>query len=75
VQRPGTLERHIPGISTKVLNERLRKLEAFGLIAKAAYASLPPRTVFSLTPNGSKVVAIIAQIYALDDELQQQKAK
>ena len=42
VTRPGTLERHIAGISTKVLFERLRKLTAYGVLSKLVYAEVPP---------------------------------
>lgn len=66
INRPGALERHITGISTKVLSERLRKLCNYGLLAKQVYAELPPRTEYALTPTGAKLVAIIAQIQALD---------
>jgi len=52
VVRPGALERHIAGISTKVLTERLRKLTAYGLLEKHSYAELPPRTEYTLTPKG-----------------------
>lgn len=69
VQRPGALERHIAGISTKILSERLRKLEAYGLISKSVHANKPPRTDYALTTAGTKVVALIAQIRALDEEL------
>jgi DNA-binding HxlR family transcriptional regulator len=48
---PGALERHITGISTKILNERLRKLEAYGLISKSLQATKPPRTDYTLTPH------------------------
>jgi DNA-binding HxlR family transcriptional regulator len=34
VSRPGQLERFIPGISTKILNERLRKLVDYRLITR-----------------------------------------
>jgi hypothetical protein len=34
VHRPGQLERFIPGISTKVLTERLRRMLAYGLITR-----------------------------------------
>ncbi len=69
VKRPGALERHINGISTKVLSERLRKLEAYGLIAKSVFDSVPPRTEYTLTGHGTKVVAIVQQVRRLDDEL------
>ena len=66
VTRPGALERHVQGISTKVLSERLRKLTTYGLLAKHVYAEVPPRTEYSLTANGRKLVAIIDQLKLLD---------
>ena len=69
VSRPGALERHVKGISTKVLSERLRKLTAYGLLAKHAYAEMPPRTEYSLTRNGQRLVSIIDQIKLLDVEI------
>lgn len=69
ISRPGALERHIEGISTKVLSERLRKLSSYGLLDKQVYAEMPPRTEYSLTPNGAKLVTIIDQLRLLDDEI------
>lgn len=69
VSRPGALERHVQGISTKVLSERLRKLTAYGLLAKQVYAEVPPRTEYSLTRNGLKLVSIIDQLKLLDGEI------
>ncbi|MEX2469638.1 MAG: helix-turn-helix domain-containing protein [Pseudohongiellaceae bacterium] len=71
VDRPGLLERHIAGISTKVLSERLRKLTAYGLLNKKAYPEVPPRTEYSLTPQGRQVIDIIIRIRELDRELEQ----
>jgi DNA-binding HxlR family transcriptional regulator len=70
VQRPGALERHIAGISAKILSERLRKLEAYGLISKTVQTTKLPRTDYALTKHGSRVVALIAQVRALDEEIQ-----
>jgi DNA-binding HxlR family transcriptional regulator len=69
VSRPGALERHIQGISTKVLSERLRKLTTYGLLDKHVFAEVPPRTEYSLTQNGQKLVSIVDQINLLDDEM------
>lgn len=66
VQRPGALERHIEGISTKVLGERLRKLQQYGLISQERFAEVPPRTEYRLTAVGLELVEIIARIRALD---------
>jgi DNA-binding HxlR family transcriptional regulator len=64
--RPGEIERHIEGISTKVLSERFRKLTAYGLLEKHTYAELPPRTEYALTEKGKSLANIIRQIHELD---------
>jgi len=69
VDRPGALERHIAGISTKILSERLRKLTDYRLLRKEKFAELPPRTVYSLTSRGERLVEIIARIHALEREM------
>jgi len=74
ISRPGALERHIEGISTKVLSERLRKLTGYGLLAKQSYPEVPPRTEYSLTQNGQKLIDIIDQIKSLDDEIERGEA-
>ena len=68
VTRPGQLERFIPGISTKVLNERLRKLLDYRLITRAEIAGKVPRTDYALTPTGTKLSTIIENIRDLDEE-------
>lgn len=67
INRPGELERSIPGISTKVLNERLRKLLEYRLLTKQQFNELPPRTEYQLTAKGEKLIEIIVQIKALDE--------
>lgn len=66
VNRPGALERAIPGISTKVLSERLRKLTDYELLEKHVFAEVPPRTEYTLTAKGAKLATIIDAIKALD---------
>ncbi len=68
ITRPGEIERHIEGISTKVLSERFRKLTAYGLLVKQAYAELPPRTEYEVTNKGKSLINIIKQIHELDAE-------
>ncbi len=67
VVRPGQLERFIPGISTKVLNERLRKLLDYRLIARREFPGKILRVEYGLTTNGRKLSAIIEQIRDLDE--------
>ncbi|MBE9178067.1 helix-turn-helix transcriptional regulator [Oculatella sp. LEGE 06141] len=42
----------IPGMTQKVLTERLRELEADGLVYRQAHRETPPRVEYSLTPRG-----------------------
>jgi DNA-binding HxlR family transcriptional regulator len=51
VSRPGALEHSLPGLSTKVLNERLRKLQRYGIVSRTAYPEVPPRVEYALTPR------------------------
>ena len=69
VHRPGQLERFIPGISTKVLTERLRRMLAYGLITRTEYPELPLRVEYHLTPVGEKLASVIEQLRALETEL------
>lgn len=66
VVRPGAMERHIAGISTKVLSERLRKLTHYGLLVQHRYPESPPRTEYALTAFGRELVELVAHIKALD---------
>lgn len=68
VHRPGELERFIPGISTKVLTERLRKMLAYRLITRTEYPGLPLRVEYHLTPIGKKLAGVIEQLRALEAE-------
>ncbi len=67
VRRPGQLERFIPGISTKVLNERLRKLLNYELITRREFPGKVRRVEYALTDTGRKLAAIIEQIRDLDE--------
>jgi len=68
VTRPGQLERFIPGISTKVLNERLRKLLDHELITREEYPGKVLRVEYGLTPTGKALTQIIDQIRDLDEQ-------
>lgn len=73
IKRPGTLERSIDGISTKVLSERLRRLTDYGLLEKHIFAEVPPRTEYTLTEAGESLVSIISQIHELDQKIADSK--
>ncbi len=70
VRRPGALERSAPGLTAKVLGERLNKLQRFGIIERKSFPEIPPRVEYSLTPFGQKFVKVIDQIEALKCEIE-----
>lgn len=50
------------GISPKVLTQTLRTLERDGLITRSAYAEIPPRVEYALTPLGLTLCEPLAAI-------------
>jgi len=66
IKRPGELERFIPGISTKVLNERLRRLVDFGVLTRTEHSGLPARVDYDLTESGAKLAVILDQVRQLN---------
>jgi len=69
VQRPGALERHIPGISTKVLNDRLRTFTRAGIFERIQYPEIPPRVEYRLSSFGQKFLGLLREIEKLQQEL------
>ena len=60
--RYNELGRKIPDISSRVLSNTLRVLEADGLIHRRFYQEVPPRVEYSLTDTGHSLVPIIIQL-------------
>jgi HxlR-like helix-turn-helix len=59
-----------PGLSKKVLNERLRKLQHFRLIEREEFpGGRLPHVEYRLTIPGRKLARILRQIRALDEEM------
>ncbi|TJZ57317.1 helix-turn-helix transcriptional regulator [Streptomyces piniterrae] len=54
--RPRALLSRIGGISPKVLNEALRRLEYNGLVERRRYAEAPPRVDYTLTEAGTALL-------------------
>ena len=68
VNRPGKLERYIPGISTKVLTKRLRRLLHYGLITRQDRSGVALHVEYTTTPTGAKLAGIIEQLHELEAE-------
>jgi DNA-binding HxlR family transcriptional regulator len=70
VHRPGALERYIPGISKKVLNERLRKLLDYGLVTRTEFNhERVPHVEYRLTGAGRKLARVLDQLREVQREL------
>ena len=57
--RTGELQRLIPGISQKVLIEKLKELEKDGIIEKHVYEEMPPKVEYKLTEYGQSFSNIL----------------
>ena len=69
VMRFNQLQKTIGDISQKMLTVTLRTLEADGLVLRKAYAEIPPRVEYSLTPMGESLIPHInnLQDWALEN--------
>ena len=65
IRRPGSMQRSVDGLTTKVLNERLKKLIRYRLLKRCTYAEVPPRVEYYLTDLGEKFVGILDQFDTL----------
>lgn len=60
--RFGALKRHIEGISTKVLTERLRMLEQEEILYRHYEPTVPPQVTYGLTDRGKQLVTVLDQL-------------
>jgi len=58
-KRFGELHKTIPGVALKVLSRHLKELEADGIVTRKAYAEVPPRVEYTLTPKGRALNGIM----------------
>ena len=63
------MERAVPGLTTKVLNERLRKFVRFGVFTRKEFPEIPPRVEYSLTAFGEKFGGVLDAVAALQNDL------
>jgi DNA-binding HxlR family transcriptional regulator len=68
--RPSRLLKACPGLSTKVMNERLRKLTRFGLLDRRVHGEKPPVVVeYRLTPLGRRFMRVLVEVKKLQAAL------
>jgi DNA-binding HxlR family transcriptional regulator len=75
IQRPGALERHIEGISAKVLSDRLRQFTRAGIFERAQFPEIPPRVEYRLTAFGQKFMRLLREVEKLQAELGKESKK
>lgn len=61
-RRFGELRASLTGISPKTLTDRLRDLEATGLVQRTMYAEIPPRVEYELTERGRALGPVLAAL-------------
>jgi len=57
--RFGVLKREIPGISSKVLTDRLRMLESAGVIYRDYKPTVPPQVTYGLADRGKELRQVL----------------
>jgi len=57
--RYSALLESLKGISTNLLSDRLKKLEASGMVVQVPYSAHPPRSEYKLTPKGKAFVPVL----------------
>lgn len=66
--RFGQIRKQLPGISAKVLTDRLRMLEEGGIISRRHEPTIPPKVSYSFTARGKELNDLLDRINALAEE-------
>ncbi len=72
INRPGEMVRNVDGLTTKVLNECLRRNIKFGILERESYNEIPPRVEYNITPFGNKFIRILDDLEDLQSEIDDQ---
>lgn len=73
--RPNAFLRACPGLSAKVMNERLRKMIRFGILQRTVYGEKPPVEVeYRLTPLGRRFMGILEEVRRVQDAVDHEAA-
>ena len=68
VERFGDLTQTIPGLSDRMLSERLKELELEGLVTRTVVADTPVRIEYHLTEKGRALSAAVEAVSAWAEE-------
>lgn len=70
INRPGAMVRSVEGLSTKVLNECLRRNANFGILERVSYNEVPPRVEYKVTQFGERFIRILDELENLQSEIE-----
>jgi DNA-binding HxlR family transcriptional regulator len=59
-------EKAVPGLTAKVLSERLNKLVSFGIIERTVFPEVPPHVEYTLSPLGKQFGEVLDAIEKLN---------
>ena len=68
-RRFSELRLDIPPVSAKVLSQRLKELEARGVVRRRIQPTTPPSVEYSLTPLGAELIPALDAIVAVGHRL------
>ncbi len=71
IRRPGQIQRNLPGLTPKVFQERIRKLERYGLIYRVTYPEVPPRVEYYFTSRGERFLELLEAVHAFSQSWEQ----
>lgn len=67
VARPGRLRRAMSGLTSKVLQDRLKKLERLALVKRVLVAEKPLHVEYRLTRKGRELSRIVTRLRGFAD--------
>lgn len=71
--RYSELKKTLPHISDKMITTQLRELEESGYVHRKVYPVVPPKTEYSLTEKGARVIPLINRIREYGIQLMQEE--
>ena len=71
INRPGEMVQTVEGLSTKVLNDCLRRNIDFDILERIAYNEVPPRVEYKVTAFGEKFLRIVDDLEKLQNDIVQ----
>ncbi|RNL82666.1 winged helix-turn-helix transcriptional regulator [Halostreptopolyspora alba] len=71
----GRLKRGLPGLSDKVLSDRLQHLRSQGLVRRTEVRGYPSRTTYTLTAAGHSLRPLLVELYATGTRLARARAQ